>query len=100
MASASSASMSAFSSVSTFCTTESRIAYTSCVCEGGSGMSCCPNTPSVKDVICSRGTLMYGAIASWTFCQAASSKIGSVGVPMGWSVSASTFASASAASGS
>ena len=47
--------MSAFSSVSTVCTTESRMAYISCVDAAGSGTTGCSRMLSLNALICSSG---------------------------------------------
>ena len=88
--------MSAFSSVSTACTTESRMAYISCVCAAGSGTIGWSRMLSVKPVICSSGTLTKSATQASDSASCSALKIGSAGVPIGASLAASASASATA----
>ena len=88
--------MSAFSSVSTACTTESRMAYISCVGAAGSGTTGWSRMLSLKPFICSSGTLTKSAIHASDSASCSALKIGSAGVPIGASFAASASASATA----
>ena len=92
--------MSASSSVSTVCTTVSRMAYISWVCAGGSGISGWSRKLSLNGAICSCGTLTKSATQASDSASCSALKIGSAGVPIGASLAASASASATAAASS